>query len=211
MYFPDLLKHPQFYNLKSTLLSCGRRSVRAYLRQTIAVPPDARVLEVGCGAGRHAGTFSARYVGVDLSWAYLSYAAAHRPGRFARMDATCLGFPDGKFEFVFCVGLCHHLPDAAVAAAMAEMKRVIRPGGNVCVVDAVVPASPNVPGRVLCALDRGEHLRPLERLAALLRAQGLRLHCANIPGSFPYQRAVFLGAWGWRVEKHPGPRAALTA
>lgn len=187
----DLLDSPGVYDWKSRLLGLGRGSVLRYLRSLPQLPPEARVLNVGCGTGRHEAVLSGRIVGVDRNPWYVRHARDRQRGDHFLMDATRLGFGDGAFDFVFCAGLFHHLSDEQVRLAAREMRRVARPDGRVLVIDGVLPSPLNPMGHILFRLDRGTHVRPLRTLEKLLSSEGYTLACPNLPGSFPYKRAVF--------------------
>jgi SAM-dependent methyltransferase len=89
----------------------------------------ADVLEVGCGTGlilsRLEGV-AGRLTGADLSPGMLSRASA-RGHAVVRADATRLPFADGTFDAVVSFKVLAHVP--AVRSALAEMARVLRPGG----------------------------------------------------------------------------------
>ncbi len=99
---------------------------------------DANVLDVGCGTGeiiiRLAGEYPhASFVGVDLEDAHLERAAslcAHlgERARFQHADALALPFPDASFDLVISRHLLQAVPDPA--PVIAEIKRVLRPGGR---------------------------------------------------------------------------------
>ncbi len=98
--------------------------------------PPARVLDLGCGAGRTTiGLAQLGYapVGIDLAEALLESARSRFPTLdFRHMDATQLRFPEGSFEaalFSFNGLDCIH-PLASRAACLAEVFRVLRPGGT---------------------------------------------------------------------------------
>ncbi|MCA9878610.1 MAG: methyltransferase domain-containing protein [Thermomicrobiales bacterium] len=107
-----------------------------------ALPPQARVLDVGCGTGIVARTVAARLrgqgavTGLDLNPAMLAVArqAADAAGMaitWVQGDAQALPFPEASFDLVFCQQAIQFLPDRA--AAVAEMHRVLAPGGEVAV------------------------------------------------------------------------------
>ncbi len=145
----------------------GRRWVAAVLRATL--PPAGPILDVG--SGPVAVLRRADLVGVDRDAA--SAAAFRRDAPAAIADARALPFPDAAFAAAFAVGLLHHLDDAGVRRALAEMHRVVRPGGTLVVLDGVPPARPlRAPLAALVrAFDRGR-LRPAADLQALLATAG---------------------------------------
>ncbi|TMQ81484.1 methyltransferase domain-containing protein [Actinomadura soli] len=108
-------------------------------------PPGSRVLEVGCGVGAQTVHLLARSPGahltaVDVSSASLDQArarvAASRPGarvRWRRGDLHDLPFPDDAFDHLFVCFVLEHLPDPR--AALAGLRRVLRPGGTVTVIE----------------------------------------------------------------------------
>lgn len=95
----------------------------------------ARVLDVGCGAGRDMVWFEAqkgngaRVVGVDRSAGMLTLARRHVRGGLARMDMRALGFSAATFDIVWCIAALLHVPKANAPLALVEMRRVLRPSG----------------------------------------------------------------------------------
>ena len=91
--------------------------------------PAGRVLEAGCGTGQileRLGRAGVRAVGVDLSSGMLQQARA-RARELVRGDLTALPFGDGRFDAVCCFKVLAHVPD--IGRAMAELGRLVRPGG----------------------------------------------------------------------------------
>lgn len=98
-------------------------------------PAGARVLDVGCGPGRYLRDLAAlphgvRVVGVDLSEGMCREACEHAP--VAMADAQVLPFPGGAFDRVLAPHMLYHCPD--IPAAVAELRRVLAPGGTALVV-----------------------------------------------------------------------------
>src|SRR5215208_852186 len=96
-----------------------------------------RVLDVGCGTGSLALSLPgiadvASVTGVDLTPGFVEYASARngdpRIG-FQLGDARDLPFEDNSFDRAFSLLVLHFIPDAE--RAVAEMRRVVRPGGTV--------------------------------------------------------------------------------
>ncbi|MGW4065679.1 class I SAM-dependent methyltransferase [Amycolatopsis sp. NPDC004747] len=137
------------------------------------------VLEVAAGTGLNLPHYPAEVTltGLDLSEGMLAIARdrARRLGRpvtFRQGSAHALPFAEASFDTVVCTfGLCA-IPDPA--AAVAEMVRVLRPGGQLILVDHVTSSSRLVRG-VQWLLElasvplAGEHFRrrPLHLVEAL--------------------------------------------
>jgi SAM-dependent methyltransferase len=109
-------------------------------------PAGARVLEVGCGPGQLSTRLARRYgfevTGLDLDPAMIVRARANagRPGSaggrrpsFVVGDVAALAFPDRSFDLVVSTLSMHHWADPA--AGLAEVGRVLRPGGRALVWD----------------------------------------------------------------------------
>jgi ubiquinone/menaquinone biosynthesis C-methylase UbiE len=102
--------------------------------------PGARVLDVACGTGIAARTVAprvgarGRVVGLDLSPAMLSVARrvglppGAAPVAWVRGSAQALPFPAPTFDLVLCQQGLQFFPNGA--AAVREMRRVLRPGGR---------------------------------------------------------------------------------
>ncbi len=91
-------------------------------------------LDLGCGVGRFAAELRRRYnanvVGVDPSRAAVREAREHdASGRFASADALRLPFGDESFHYAYTINVLHHLKRGEQERALAELHRVIKPGG----------------------------------------------------------------------------------
>jgi ubiquinone/menaquinone biosynthesis C-methylase UbiE len=94
-----------------------------------------RVLDIGCGTGHLARTVAsvsrpAAMHAIDLSSTYIEHARRHTPHagiQFNVGDACALPFGDHSFDRVLSMLVLHFVPQTA--QAIAEMRRVARPGG----------------------------------------------------------------------------------
>jgi ubiquinone/menaquinone biosynthesis C-methylase UbiE len=107
------------------------------------MPRPQRVLDVGYGTGRLLRQARQHYppavlVGVDVAWGMVLAAAAATPTeltiRHVRAAAERLPFADGVFDLVVATMSLRHWTD--VAAGIAEIDRVLAPGGVFVVADA---------------------------------------------------------------------------
>jgi SAM-dependent methyltransferase len=94
------------------------------------------VLDLGCGCGRVLRWFqeearTTRFHGSDISGSAIEWNRRHMP--FARFDVNGkeppLAHPDGSFDLVIAVSVVTHLSEELQLAWLAELKRVLRPGG----------------------------------------------------------------------------------
>ncbi len=101
-----------------------------------------RLLDLACGTGIYARPLAGLLaqggvVGLDLSLPMLQYASRQADQQqlenilFIRGDAHALPFPASSFDVVNCCGALHLFPD--VPRALAEISRVLKPGGRLSV------------------------------------------------------------------------------
>lgn len=147
--------------------------------ETLGVRPEDEVLDVACGPGIVACELAriARHVtGSDLTPAMLEQAQERqRTAGLANLtwelgDATALPYADNTFDLVVTRYSFHHLLNPQ--AALAEMKRVCRPGGKIAVIDVMVEPE------ALEAYDRMERLRDPSHTRALTPADYQQLGAA---------------------------------
>ncbi len=94
------------------------------------------LLEIGAGPGlttdvlrRHAARVTAVELDADLA-AQLAARLAGTNVEVIAADATSLPLPGGRFSSAACLTMLHHIPSAGLQdAALAELRRVLRPGG----------------------------------------------------------------------------------
>jgi phosphatidylethanolamine/phosphatidyl-N-methylethanolamine N-methyltransferase len=100
---------------------------------------SARILEVAAGTGLvsvELASVAGELTATDASPAMLDVlrgrlaAEGHPEVKVQTADVLSLSFPDGSFDAVVVANLLHLLPDPA--AALAELRRVLRPGGRLC-------------------------------------------------------------------------------
>lgn len=186
------------YDLLNHILSCNvdrlwwwrtARSFEAILRR-----PDAQVLDLCCGTGdmafslrRRAGSSEPKIVGADFSHAMLQRASTKSAGtalRWAEADALNLPFADRQFDLVTSAFGFRNLAD--YDAGLAEIARVLRPGGECGILDFGEPRG------VVGALYRVYFRRVLPAVGTLI--SGVRGPYAYLPAS---------------VERFPAPDEML--
>jgi ubiquinone/menaquinone biosynthesis C-methylase UbiE len=135
------------YDLLIWFVTLGReRRFRERLLQPAHLKPGESVLDVGCGSGllaivakHHVGAAGSVH-GVDASDAMIE--RARRKARKAGVDVTfesalaqSMPFPDARFDVVLSTVMLHHLPRKIRQQSVREMRRVLKPGGRLLVVE----------------------------------------------------------------------------
>ena len=168
----------------------GGRTLTRRLLDRLALRPGERLLDVASGTGTTAVLAAAEYDavvdGVDLSEANLTRAAEAALARgvedrvgFHRGDAEALPLADAGWDVVVCECALCTFPDKATA--VAEMARVLRPGGRLGITDVTAqrdrlpPALTTVAAWVACIADA----RPVAGYRRLLEDAGLRMLLAE--------------------------------
>ena len=134
----------------------GLRSAETHARHLLArLKPGLRVLDFGCGPG-HISVGLARAVepgefhGIDMEASQIDMARAaaeaggHANATFHVGDVTNLPFEDNYFDAAHCHTVLTHVPDTQ--AALAEVKRVLKPGGIIASRELIVDSCFLVPG-----------------------------------------------------------------
>ena len=164
---------------------------------TLGLRAGDRLLDLGCGAGRHAFEAlrrGARVTAFDYDEAELKDVAAmatamRRAGDLpsaarsgcARGDATRLPFPDASFDRIIAAEVFEHIVDDV--GAIRELVRVLRPGGTIA---ATVPAF--LPERVCWALTDEYHAPFVPGGHVRIYTQAELRNKLGMAGAEPYAR-----------------------
>ncbi len=193
----------------------GTEQEVAFLVDELDLGPGARVLDVGCGPGRHLHALRARGIdalGIDISAPFVRLAAPHA----AQGDARRLPVRDGSVDAA--VSLCQGgfgLPEPGQAltddaSVLAEIARVLRPGGRVAlsafsayfqvrhleVAGSTFDAASGVNHEHTEIRDNEGRVAPTELWTACYTPRELRLLCAAVGLEPLAVHSVTPGAYG---------------
>jgi SAM-dependent methyltransferase len=159
-------------------------------------PPDARLLDVGCG-GAWLGDHFNDYTGIDVSPEAVEAARSHGHQALLVDGDEPLPFDEGNFDGVVLKDVLEHVPDPV--ALVREVRRVLRPGGT------VFASSPDAQRWVW---DDYTHRRPFTRRSfrMLFEDQGLNVEKLGYESVMP---GIGILAGLTRRKRRPRPLAAL--
>lgn len=184
----------------------------AYALKSAGLLPGMRVLDIGCGRGellyqaRQAGAFA---VGTDFSPAAVRRAGEVSGSPTLLCDAKELPFADSSFDRVFLIGVVDHLHEWELKRCFAELRRVLKPGGEVLIHTCANKA-----------YFKNWTYALRDRLARSARAQGLPVPRPSPPRSgedevlhvnehSPSGLRRFFAGIGWEASVDPRPNYRL--
>lgn len=131
------------YDPLTRLLGVDR--ARRTLVDQAALRTGFRVLDIGCGTGSLAVLVKTLFPGVEvvavdpdpkaLEIARRKVDGSGLPVRFDRGFADALGYPDASFDRVLSSMMFHHVPDDQKPMMLQEIRRVLKPGGRLELLD----------------------------------------------------------------------------
>lgn len=146
--------------------------------------PDKTALDIGCGTGRWSRYLSPRIgmiEAIDPSeavWAAAHFTKDCRNVRVTQAGYGGIPFAPGSFDFVFSLGVVHHLPDTA--AAVREAAEMVKPGGHLLLYIYYNLENRSLLYRMLFGISSG-----IRRIVSAL-PRGLRFFCCDMLAVFAY-------------------------
>ena len=171
-----LAAHPWVYDQIQTV--AGHPQVLERLSHAIVSLDPKVVVDIGGGTGTVRNLFAAdcRYICLDLEMPKLLGFRSKIPrGLGVLGDATSMPIIGGCADAVVCKSVTHHLTDSMLERALDESRRVLRAGGHMVLLDAVLNPR-RLAGRVLWRLDRGSYPRSEDELHRKLEDRFRILH-----------------------------------
>ena len=196
----------------------GVRRLRAWAEEALAVRPGERVLDIGSGTGSQTRALAAAVgpdgvaIGIEPNPGLRAVAeerSADSRVRYTEGDALALPLPDGSVDVVWCERVLQHLPEPD--KAVAEMARVLRPGGRVALLDTdwastiLHPGDPDVVRALTSAVLNGANPCSGRRLVGQLRTAGFVIDDRGSQALLQDHRSV-----AWPVIRMLGESAVRT-
>ena len=191
-----LLTHPAIYQFYQELGGFFAARVEA-IREYLPIAPGARIIDIGCGPGyivRHLPA-AIDYVGLDIDRPSIDFANARfgDRGKFQTRFFDAAAVEDlGPADIVMMNGVMHHIGDADLAATLAHVRAVLRPGGTLFTLDGCYAPGQSRLAKWLLDNDRGVHVRAADGYRRLLEScfDDVAMHVRDDYSRLPYPFAI---------------------
>ena len=163
--FDYLLEQPFLFNL-SQIPFTTQKFARILKHNDLSQVRS--VLDVGCGPGTNAPSFShAAYQGIDINPRYIQMARRHFGRDFVVADITKYQLASrDPFDFILINSFLHHIDSASVHSVLAGSHRLLSHDGHVHSIEVVLPERRGIP-YLLAKWDRGNFPRPQDEWRTL--------------------------------------------
>lgn len=163
-----LIRWASSYDFLTNILTLGQaKRLRSMTIDNALLKPGESVLDVGCGTGgvtipakQRVGA-SGKAAGIDPSPEMIAVAQSKAQRKGLEIDfrlgvIEALPYPDASFDVVTSSLMMHHLPEDLQVKGLAEIYRVLKPGGRVLIADLLGPhTSPSQHVLNALAMHRG--------------------------------------------------------
>ena len=178
-----LIRWAPYYDMMVNITSLGHAGMlRRMTVDNAMIQPGDSVLDVGCGTGEVAllvktRTRAGRVHGIDPAPEMIAVARSKAARKKLDVDfragvIEALPFPDASLDVVTSSLMMHHLPEELKVRGLAEVYRVLKPGGRLLIADFMQP-SQSILGHLMMVFTRHQGVQNgLEEVGKLLKRAG---------------------------------------
>ncbi len=179
-----LIRWAPYYDFMVNVTSLGHAGMlRRMTVDNALIQPGDSVLDVGCGTGEVAllartRTNAGKVYGIDPAPEMIAVAKSKAARRKLDVDfrvgvIETLPFPDASMDVVTSSLMMHHLPEEIQVLGMAEVYRVLKPGGRLLIADFMRPAG-SLMNHIFTTVTHHQHVRSglADEVTMLLKKTG---------------------------------------
>src|SRR5215211_1262298 len=178
-----LIRWAPYYDLATKLMTFGQAGrLRKTTVDQASINPGDSVLDVGCGTGEvtllaKTRATNGKVYGIDPAPEMIAVARNKAARKKLDIDfrvgvIESLPFPDASIDVVTSSLMMHHLPEELKVRGLAEVYRVLKPGGRLLIADFMRPTG-SLLNHLFIAFTRHQGLKSgIEDLQKLLKAAG---------------------------------------
>jgi ubiquinone/menaquinone biosynthesis C-methylase UbiE len=178
-----LIRWAPYYDFTVNIITLGKaRALRKMTVDQALIKADDSVLDVGCGTGEvtlpaKIRAKDGKVYGIDPAPEMIAVARKKAARKKLEIDfrvgvIEALPFPDTSVDVVTSSLMMHHLPEELKARGLAEIYRVLKPGGRLLIADFMRPTGSFL-NHIFIAFTRHQGLKSgIEDLQRLLKAAG---------------------------------------
>jgi ubiquinone/menaquinone biosynthesis C-methylase UbiE len=178
-----LIRWAPYYDFVTNLMTLGHaRRLRRLTVDNALIKPGDNVLDVGCGTGEvsllaKTRSKAGKVYGIDPAPEMIAVARKKAARKKLDIDfrvgvIESLPFPDSSIDVVTSSLMMHHLPEDLKVRGLAEIYRVLKPGGRLLVADFMRPTGSFL-NHIFIAFTRHRGLKSgIEDIQKLLKAAG---------------------------------------
>ncbi|MEX1030835.1 MAG: class I SAM-dependent methyltransferase [Paenibacillaceae bacterium] len=135
---------------------------------------DKSVLDFGCGTGANCRIcFSNHYLGIDPDNERVQLASQIYPEHtFKTFDKNRIPSQDDNFDYVLIIAVLHHIPNNLISDYLKEFERVLKPDGELIIIEPYVCETTKINNRFMNWYDDGDYIRKEEDYLQLFHTGG---------------------------------------
>jgi SAM-dependent methyltransferase len=198
-HLKKLLSIPDIYTKAQTYLGFAD-SRRKALHKWLEIPPDAKVLDIGCGPG-HITQFlpeNITYCGFDIDDKYIEQAKqdyGHRGEFHCRIfDDSCLNeYHD--MDVILLNGVLHHMTNDQAIQCLNTCYKALKTGGKIFTLDGCYISKQNIVAKKLLDWDRGQFVRDEQGYKELISIafSSFNIYISEDLSLIPYTFIIMIG------------------
>lgn len=178
-----LIRWATYYDLFTNVITLGQvRRLRKMTIDNALIKPGDSVLDVGCGTGEvtlpsKSRAKDGKVYGIDPAPEMIAVARKKASRKGLDIDfrvgvIETLPFPDASLDVVTSSLMMHHLPEDLKVRGLAEIYRVLKPGGHLLIADFMRPTG-SLLNHLFIAFTQHQGIQSgIEDLEKLLKAAG---------------------------------------